>query len=354
MKNISKLIVSIASVLIGMLLMPMMLFAAEGTLTGLGTESNPYIIKTENDFKSIQDGIKGGKSYKNKYFRLESDIKLSSSWEPLGTLKERADKPGNGTNILPFSGNIDGNGHTLTFAKGSKPLFGYVRDAKVSNLNIFGTYIDGYGLVENYVVDYGKDGKNWTDDDPKAVITAEKVTIKSGTRIHQSGFLGGYASGIDHADFTNCTIEQGVTIGCNIDGTSAGLSNIGSFGGALNGTIKNCVSYATVYGDSNVGGIAGIRGQSTDIFSIENCAFHGIINATGNNIGGILGSGYYMYNAPNAFGAVIKNCTVDGNISGRNNIGGIFGAEAGIDQAWDNGIGEIVSNTFLGKVSGNH
>lgn len=94
MKNISKLIVSIASVLIGMLLMPMMLFAAEGTLTGLGTESNPYIIKTENDFKSIQDGIKGGKSYKNKYFRLESDIKLSSSWEPLGTLKERADKPG--------------------------------------------------------------------------------------------------------------------------------------------------------------------------------------------------------------------------------------------------------------------
>lgn len=45
MKNISKLIVSIASVLIGMLLMPMMLFGAEGTLTGLGTESNPYIIK---------------------------------------------------------------------------------------------------------------------------------------------------------------------------------------------------------------------------------------------------------------------------------------------------------------------
>ena len=44
MKNISKLIVSIASVLIGMLLMPMMLFAAEGTLTGLGTESNQRMI----------------------------------------------------------------------------------------------------------------------------------------------------------------------------------------------------------------------------------------------------------------------------------------------------------------------
>lgn len=353
MKNISKLIVSIASVLIGMLLMPMMLFAAEGMLTGTGTESDPYIINTVNDFGIIQDGIKSGKSYKNKYFRLESDIKLPADWKPLGMLKEGVTDAGNGRNILPFSGILDGNGHTLTFSKGSKPLFGYVRDAKVENLNIYGEYIDGYGLVENYVVDYGKDAKNWTDDDPKVTITAENVTIKSGTKIYQSGFIGGYASGIDHADFTNCTIEQGVTIGCNIDGTSAGLSNIGSFGGALNGTIRNCVSYATVYGDSNVGGIAGIRGQSTDIFSIENCAFHGIINATGNNIGGILGSGYYMYNAPNAFGAVIKNCTVDGNISGRNNIGGIFGAEAGIDQAWDNGIGEIVSNTFLGKVSGN-
>ena len=259
MKNISNLIVSIASVVIGMLLMPMMLFAAEGMLNGTGTESDPYIINTVNDFGIIQDGIKSGKSYKNKYFRLESDIKLPTDWKPLGMLKEGVTDAGNGRNILPFSGILDGNGHTLTFSKGSKPLFGYVRDAKVENLNIYGEYIDGYGLVENYVVDYGKDAKNWTDDDPKVTITAENVTIKSGTKIYQSGFIGGYASGIDHADFTNCTIEQGVTIGCNIDGTSAGLSNIGSFGGALNGTIKNCVSYATVYGDSNVGGIAGIR-----------------------------------------------------------------------------------------------
>ena len=58
MKNISKLIVSIASVLIGMLLMPMMLFAAEGMLTGTGTESDPYIINTVNDCGIIQDGIK--------------------------------------------------------------------------------------------------------------------------------------------------------------------------------------------------------------------------------------------------------------------------------------------------------
>ena len=88
MKNISKLIVSIASVLIVMLLMPMMLFAAEVMLTGTGTESDPYIITTVNDFGIIQDGIKSGKSYKNKYFRLESDIYLPSDWIPLGIFIE--------------------------------------------------------------------------------------------------------------------------------------------------------------------------------------------------------------------------------------------------------------------------
>lgn len=62
--------------------------------------------------------LREGSLIKINIFRLESDINISSSWEPLGTLKERADKPGNGTNILPFSGNIDGNGHTLDFCKG--------------------------------------------------------------------------------------------------------------------------------------------------------------------------------------------------------------------------------------------
>ena len=37
---------------------------------------------------------------------------------------------------------------------------------------------------------------------------------------------------------------------------------IGSFGGAFNGTITNSVSYATVYGRKNVGGLVGMKGQS--------------------------------------------------------------------------------------------
>lgn len=352
MKQIKNWIFHILFVFLCALSMPLTIFAAEGSLTGAGTKESPYLIKSVNDLDIVKDAVRNGNPYKQKVFRLEQDIVLPASWNPIGELKAGTDNGGMGRNILPFSGILDGNHHTITFGKNSQPLFGYVREAEVKNLNIYGSYINGYGLVDHYVVDYGKDGSANSSDDPAYTIMADHVTIKSGSRIHQSGFIGGYASGANHANFTECLIEPDVIIGCNADGTSAGLSEIGSFGGALNGTITNCESYATVYGKDNVGGIAGIRGQSTNVFTVEGCKFHGTIKASGNNVGGILGSGYYMYNAPNAFGAVIKNCSVNGNVSGKENVGGIFGAEAGIDQAWDNGIGQIIANNFSGKVAG--
>ena len=42
----------------------------------------------------------------------------------------------------PFSGTLDGDGHTLTIAKGGKPLLKYTRDAVIKNLNIQGERIE--------------------------------------------------------------------------------------------------------------------------------------------------------------------------------------------------------------------
>ena len=44
--------------------------------------------------------------------------------------------------------------HLLTVPDGGKPLLNYVRRATVKNLNLYGTHIRGYGLVDKYVVDY--------------------------------------------------------------------------------------------------------------------------------------------------------------------------------------------------------
>ena len=83
---------------------------------------------------------------------------------PIGCLKDESVTPGaldyadKGRNMNPFSGTIDGDGHTLTMAKGSRPLLMFARKATVRNLNIQGERIVGNGLLERYVIDYGTDG----------------------------------------------------------------------------------------------------------------------------------------------------------------------------------------------------
>lgn len=111
----------------------------------------------------------------------------------IGTLREGTRITDNGINVLPFSGNLDGDGCTLVIPDGGKPLFRYVRDAHISNLNISGTKIDGAGLINEYFVDYGEDG-NYASGVPDTV-TIDHVTLLSGSSTKYSGFIHGNASG---------------------------------------------------------------------------------------------------------------------------------------------------------------
>ena len=126
---------------------------------------------------------------------------------------------------------------------------------------------------------------------------------------------------------------------------------IGSFCGAWNGTITGCVSYATVYGRDYVGGIVGFKGQSMRKCFVNNCAFYGTIIATGEGVGGIVGSGYDSISAPNSPCVTIENCYSTGNIKGKDKVGGIFGGELGVKNNWGNGIGRVRGNYFSGTVS---
>ncbi|MBO4835910.1 MAG: bacterial Ig-like domain-containing protein [Lachnospiraceae bacterium] len=322
--------------------------AALAELAGSGTEADPYLIEDYAELVTVAKAVQAGHFFDNEYLAITSDIEIPEDWQPIGCLVDGAKSAGNGVNILPFSGTMDGNGHTLTFAKGTAPLFGYVRSASVQNLKIKGEYINGNGLLQHYVVDYGPSG---TYSVAPATIDITNVTIKSGTKIHGSGFLNGSASSSNVVNIRNCLIEEGVLIGVNEDGTSANLFRIGSFAGMFNGSVENSISYADVYGRDYVGGIAGGRGQSAGVFSVTGCAFHGTITATGKNVGGIVAAGYSHATAPNAFGVIIEDCVVDGTVRGTENVGGILGIE-NIDQLWDNGPGKIRNNQFTGTIEG--
>ena len=314
--------------------------------SGDGTKESPYIINSVNVLEKIKSILATGYYFKDKYFKLIKDITLPVDWIPVGALAAGESDDELGINIRPFSGTVDGDGHTVTIAEGGKPLFGYVREASVKNLKIYGSRIDGYGLVDNYVVDYGTDGNS--DTGVPATCNIENVTILSGSSILKSGFIGGVASGANTVNIKNCTVQSGVTIG--YDKTE---SNIGSFAGELNGTITNSSSAAAVFGVDNVGGFAGRKGQSMGPCSFTNCEFTGGINATGDRVGGILGSGYYSSNhsAPNAPVVVINNCYVVSDITGVDHLGGILGTEPEVEQCWGNGTGGVQNSFYYGKIT---
>ena len=316
-------------------------------VTGSGTEKDPYILSTGAQLAALQNLVANGdgKPFRNTYFKFANDIELPQDWEPLGSLKEGAALPDRGVNINAFSGIIDGDGHKIIIPKGGLPLIGYARDAVVKNLNIYGEEINGYGLLNSYVVDYGDNGDYNVGDVPET-IRIENCRLLKGSSTLKSGFIGGYASGKNYVYIIDCTIEEGVTIGY-----TGAESGIGSFGGEFNGMLINCTSSATVKGKNRVGGLVGNKGQSMGLFQIQNCSFTGAVIATGNYVGGILGSGYNAWSAPNSPLATVRNCFVSGSITGAEKIGGITGGEPGVVQAWGNGAGDVVDNVFYGTIT---
>ncbi|MDR2131818.1 MAG: S-layer homology domain-containing protein [Clostridiales Family XIII bacterium] len=334
-------------------------------LEGSGSADSPFLLRDAEDLAYVADLVAGtNKSGRNgtghlfdmngQVLAFAADITLPQDWLPIGGLTDRdvaeigydfrdysrGDTDGAyeqegdaGKTILPFGGVIDGKDpdtgeiHTLTVADHGKPLIFYAREATVKNLDLYGEHIDGDGLVYRYIVDYGPDGDYGRTP---TTITIDNVTIKSGTRILRSGFLGGYASGLNHVNINNCTVEEGVVIGYAKD-----QYGIGSFGGEFNGTITNSVSYATVYGTDYVGGLIGRKGQSMGSCDVLNSAFLGTVEAAGAGAGGIIGGGY-----PAASGTPvvqIHNCYVAADIKGADWVGGILGAEAGHSNNVDEG-----------------
>ena len=325
-------------------------------LEGTGSASDPYLIYSQKDLAYVKGLVEGKNgpafNFAGQTLAFANDIELDTTWTPIGNLKPNGDENDLGPSLQPFCGTIDGRNHTLSIADHGKCLLYYVRNATVKNLNIQGDHIDGYGLVERYIVDYGEDGKYISATAAKhRTIDIENVTLKSGTKTLQSGFIGGVASGANAINIRNCTIEKGVVIGYDKQ-----QSYIGSFAGNFNGTMKNCVSYATVYGVDCVGGLAGQKGQSMGACDFLNSAFLGEVVASSDAVGGIIGSGYPS--APGTPMVQVHNCYVAADITGHDRVGGIAGAESAHvgnvdegDQYGVKGTTSITDNHYYGKLT---
>ena len=310
---------------------------------GDGSAENPWIVSSQADLSVLGSFVNSGISFEDQFIGLQADVELPADWKPMGCTKDGTNNIKGGKNLWPFSGTFLGNGHTVTVPAGGKPLIGYVKGAEVRDLNVYGERIDGYGLVDN-LVGVGLSG---------SAVVIDNVTLKAGTNVVKSGLIGaeittnGFAG--CSAEFVttvrNCTVERGVTVGCDGD-----QSMVGSIAGRFQGTVENCVSYATVKGTYFVGGIIGTRDNAMGQVEVRGCTFGGTVEASGRFAGGIVGGGYSNSTAPNGILPTIVGNSCTGTVTGKDGVGGILGGDGYVAQAWN--AYEFRDNFFGGKVSG--
>src|SRR5574344_398255 len=119
---------------------------------GSGTETDPYLINDGSQLAYLQSLISNDQTYAlyfNKYYKITNNINLDGL-----TLNSI------GNYNLIFSGSLNGDGYTIsngyigssnldTSSIKTYGLFGYLRYAKVSNLNLSNIKIDGLNIDAN-------------------------------------------------------------------------------------------------------------------------------------------------------------------------------------------------------------
>lgn len=192
---------------------------AAASLSGSGTQSDPYMINSDADWETFVDWINNQNStYGNKYYKLGDDINVSTM---VGT---------SGLNTL--HGEFDGDGHTITLDLTTSNdycgLFRYARATTIRRLHVAGTITTSAKYAGGLI------GIS-TSDDVHIYNCWSSVTINSSYEgdTYDGGFVG-------YADFriylTNCRFD-GSLLGSN-SRRAGGFMGYNSY---TSSTITNCL-----------------------------------------------------------------------------------------------------------------
>ena len=172
------------------------LWGQEPTLTGEGTEGNPFQIGSSTDWAIFAYWISNGNNA-DKYYKLTANIQsgagVSNDVSTNGIMV--------GTKTHPFSGIFDGDGYNLVFyykhegddADTIAP-FKYTDNATINNLNVSGGLVksESYGVA-------GLIGCNLGEE----TTTVNNVTV--GVSVYSEGeYSGGFAVYGSNVTFTDC------------------------------------------------------------------------------------------------------------------------------------------------------
>lgn len=260
---------------------------AADTLSGSGTEDDPYLLATAADLKAFRDMANAEASSK-LCATLTADIDLGGeAWtpfEPSGFVTEA------------YAGTFDGANHTIkglsvnSTSKSGVGFFGTVHGATIKNLQIAGNI---YSTNSSYVGGIvGRTQGNVTIDGCSfsGSVTATKAGMTNGA----GGIAGRVSAGT--LAVTNCANLSDVTG----SGSAAGILG---YAGNTKVTIENCYNSGAISGQNYASGICSIgTGKNGKTGKIGNCYNVGTITGTSDgayyagisaNFQGAISNSYY-------------------------------------------------------------
>ena len=185
---------------------------SETPFIGLGTEANPYLISSKEDWDNLAAKVSAGNTYNNKYFQQTADI--GTPQNPITRMVGIYSN--NISERRPFSGTFDGDGHVLYPSYNNTDsylaLFSNVNGATIKNLRVRGV-IQSIGQHLAGLVGHAEGNVTITNCDIRPRITFTCSEAKSG------GVVGELASG--------ATLEVN---GCVFGGSLEGSNIIGVAG----------------------------------------------------------------------------------------------------------------------------
>jgi len=252
------------------------------------TADDPIVVTTCEELNGMRNNL-------HAHYALGNDIDCSATstwnanagWEPTGTV------------TAPFSGSLDGNGHTvsgLTINRGADDdigLFGVTGpESAVRNLRLVAVRIAGDDIVGAVA------GKNY------GTITNTYATGTFTFTYSEAGGLVGYNHGVIH----NCYSAIPVSVPSGGEG--------GGLVGFNFGTITHSHATGSVSGYELLGGLVA-RNESTG--SIADSYATGNVGSPNDYIGGFVGRNM----------GKIAECYATGSVSGDDTIGGFVGVNDG-------------------------
>lgn len=250
---------------------------ASKSLTGAGTEANPYLINSINDLLYFRASCMGT-SYSGKYFKITKHLDLNNkNWTPMSGFQGILD--GDGYSILNLS-ITSGEANCGFFANISGAT---IKNVIIKNVKIISTFTATSGLYVAPLVAYGNGSDSLIQNccviGSSAITNHIEVTSSTSLTVFIGGLVGSVYQYNSNVGIENCysMINISASLSCPTLYLGGIIARCPTDSSAIK-TIKNCYfigdisvnntsSSATLCVGLIAGGVLGVD----NVINMENC-----------------------------------------------------------------------------------